>query len=63
MDDDRKTVDFQTACDLNGMLEDVVEHICDESFRRGRPVSGETVWDLVSCYSITKSAEFQGLTK
>ena len=63
MDSEKRTVDFQTACDLNDLLEDAVEYICHESFKRGRPVSGETIWDLVSCYSITKSAEFQGLTK
>ena len=58
---DRTTVDFQTACDLNDMLEDAVSFICEESFRAGRPVSGETVWQLVEAYAATKGAQFEGL--
>ena len=54
------TVDFQTACDLNEMIEDAVEYICTESFKRGRPVSGETVWSLVEAYAATKGAQFEG---
>ena len=51
------------STDLSELIEDAVEYMCTQAAAEGTPVAGETLWKLVSCYGITKEAEFQGLVK
>lgn len=41
--------------ELNGILEDVASHFCEENF-----VSGETFWTCVECFATAKVAELRG---
>ncbi len=41
--------------ELNGILEDVASHFCEENI-----VSGETFWTCVECFAAAKVAELRG---
>ena len=41
-------------------IEDTVEYLCQEMFELGTPMSGETMWLLVSALADAKGAQFRG---
>jgi len=41
--------------ELIGLIEDTLEHYCDENM-----VSGELVYTVLECYSIAKLAQMRG---
>ena len=41
-------------------IEDTVEYLCQEMFESGSPMSGETMWLVVSALAEAKCAQFRG---
>ena len=41
-------------------IEDTVEYLCQDMFESGTPMSGETMWLVVSALAEAKSAQFRG---
>ena len=41
-------------------IEDTVEYLCQDMFECGTPMSGETMWLLVSALAEAKGAQFRG---
>ncbi len=54
------TVDRSAAQELNGLIEDMVEHWCAEQASQGTLVSGETAWKLISAYATAKELQMAG---
>ena len=54
------TVDRSAAQELNGLIEDMVEHWCAEQACQGNLVAGETAWKLVSAYAYCKELQMAG---
>lgn len=48
-------IDRTQLDELNGILEDVASHFCEENM-----VSGETFWTCVECFATAKIAELKG---
>ena len=41
-------------------IEDTVEYLCQEMFESGTPMSGETMYLLISAFAEAKVAQFKG---
>ena len=41
-------------------IEDTVEYLCQDMFESGTPMSGETVYKIVSAFCESKVAQFKG---
>ena len=54
------TVDRTAAHELNGLIEDMVEHWCAEQAAAGNLVAGQTAWKLVSAYAYCKELQMAG---
>ena len=54
------TITRDQSTTVTEMLEDTVQYLCQDLFESGTPLSGETVWKIISCYSETKLHEFSG---
>lgn len=40
--------------ELVELVEDVVQYWCQEQYKEGRPMSGQTAWKVINCYSTLK---------
>ena len=49
----RVSVDHETL--IRELVEDIAEHICDENL-----ISGESVWRVISVFSLAKYVETRG---
>ena len=41
-------------------IEDTVEYLCQEMFESGTPMSGETMYTILSSFAEAKVAQFKG---
>ena len=58
---DTLNITREDLSDFNALLEDTVEYFCQQMAEEGRLVSGQTVYALMECFAVAKSAEFEGL--
>jgi len=49
--------------EIRSLVEDSVEYACDQAFKEGRFLSGETAWTVVWALATAKMAEFEGLVE
>ena len=54
------TINKESAELITDTLEDTVSYLCEELYREGEPISGESVYKLISAFSEAKLAEFRG---
>jgi len=54
------TITRDQSKEITEMIEDTVEYLCRQMFENGTPMSGETIYKVISCYSETKLHEFSG---
>lgn len=51
----KATLDREVHTEIKELIEDTVEHACDEHM-----LSGELVWTVVQCLATAKIAQLQG---
>ena len=54
------SVTLNQSLTITETIEDTVEYLCQEMFESGTPMSGETMWLLISALAETKGAQFRG---
>ena len=54
------SVTLNQSTTITETIEDTVEYLCQEMFESGTPMSGETMWLLVSALADAKGAQFRG---
>ena len=54
------SVTLNQSTTITETIEDTVEYLCQEMFESGTPMSGETMWLLVSALAEAKGAQFRG---
>ena len=54
------TITQATSNTIVESIEDTVEYLCRDLFESGTPISGETLWLLVSALAEAKGAQFRG---
>ena len=54
------SVTLNQSLTITETIEDTVEYLCQEMFELGTPMSGETMWLLVSALADAKGAQFRG---
>ena len=54
------TISREAATELKELIEDTIEHFCDESYKNGEIISGETAYKILECLAQAKQAEMNG---